>query len=341
MTSPSDALQALGSDIGKWVFHYPVYINTFCLAYHLAELLDGRVENMRHYLVPHDWSQGIPHFLHTADVEFFIATEPMIEEVREQTNCVEGREFTKYRVGSIFVNRARLKRTLDHELSDIQDIESLEALVRLLLSIRNIKDLIVITDVPQSARLFAEELEKLFAKFSTSGSSVKNITIRIRGYWQRDMTDLFERIIPKIYLFSAPIAAIFEDRRARYIPIDIDKSVPNIPTFVAARYAADIEDIEVQKMLDCIETYYKNLFDAAADAVRCNSVPKWAKNLSCYYGRHAESSRQMNPFSQFGALLSDDGHPTNVKARDLEYLKILDRHHGRLADVGNTAQDQL
>lgn len=288
-----------------WIFHYPVYPNTFCFAYDLAALLSGSRaaqadphtlgDNFRR----HDGLSELPEFTYRHDIEIFVAVEEMIEEAKNKGHDINGSHsvcFTRYDMKWVFLRKSASAQSAAHKW-------------------------LLITDLPRIAR----ELVKAWKEppaWIRRAAQCQKIEIDIRSSWERELHDLFAND-PKIYLFGAPMAAFLKlqsnkkDPQARYIAGRA--GLKPIPTFFVFRCNSGVDPMKVRGLRAAVAAYYRLIFRAR----RLHSFlhPRVARE----YARLASTVGLQHPFNFIPTKAGATSMRTDAGLK--LYAKILQRHH--------------
>jgi hypothetical protein len=320
---PSELLP-LRSHLGDWVFHYPVFLNTYCLAFHLGRLVfeiakdqDPVLKSLKrqdHWAVTNKSPEQAVRdsFTEKHKVELFIAGEEMITKLKIVGEKITTIPFTSYRLRSVLLHRQ--KTALQAGIKDERtlDIKTYDDLVTFVRSTR-IKKFYIITDVPPTAKEFKADL------LSKSGAA-QRVDFQIRDYWSREEGDFYDTT-PKLYVFSAPLLSILKTLKSKYCVVDVASFAP-FETYVGAKIRAGTPDKLVADVTSSISQYFSAVFALAntVDALQPKTIPAWWRGAGRCYSRAADSSRQPDPFPKAKYSL------TPQTADDLAYLRILKQH---------------
>jgi hypothetical protein len=293
---------------GDWIFHYPVYLNTFCFTYDLAALLsDGPVSvganplggNFRR----HDWSRGeggLPEFTYRRDIEIFVAVDRMLKHAENMGHDIDRRRhrvlFTRYDVKRVFVR----KRTGTSA---------------------GVRKCLLITDLPQNAEELLDEW-----KIKPPRGQLKKFRhlrlVDMRLSSKRELHDLFADD-NKLYLFGAPMAYVLK-QLAGNVPgakyIELKAGMKPVDTFFVFRCNSGVDPQRLQKLRDAVDEYYRLIFGAKQPEVFLHPKVAWE------YGRIASTMGQPHPFHE---VQEPATAPTKkvMAGMNERYAKILLDHH--------------
>jgi hypothetical protein len=295
------ALQPFVRYRDDWIFHYPVYLNTFCFTYDLAALLsDGAASgepdplggNFRRH---EKWGDGLPKFTYGRDIEIFVAVRPMIEQAQREGHEIRREHcvcFTRYDIRTVFVRRRSAPIPPPKWL--------------------------LVTDVPETAKELLKTWEARRPRWLTRLGIVRLSTRDIRSSSDRELHDLFSED-GKIYVFSAPMAHFLEEQPAKYE--QQNAGVHPIPTFFVFRCNSGVEPEKVKQLKTAVAKYYRLILGGSRPATFLHPRVGWE------YGRIASTVGQPHPFWEVhkpaDKLLSLRGNMKLVT----RYAKILVKHH--------------
>ena len=95
----ADVLAPLLRNHAAWTLHYPMYVNTFCLAYHLVASLRASNPLLQPNVIRNEWWQGRPQFTYRTDIEIFVAVDTTKVEIKHEGHRIDDDqviEFTRY-----------------------------------------------------------------------------------------------------------------------------------------------------------------------------------------------------------------------------------------------------
>jgi hypothetical protein len=314
------ALEPLRPLVGRWVFHYPVFLNTYCLAHHLGKLIVAggnhscddvadALHQQRH------WGSAAASAEHAIqlsftekhEIELFIATRDMLESLTE-SNEIWYVPFTRYKLHSLLLHREKAL-TAANNPKCVPDKWRLKDLTEFLEK-GAIEQVYVVTDIRPTANLVVEQISaKVHTKF---------VRFDIKDYSSRQEADFYDET-PKLYVFSAPLLELMLQRKQKYFQIDV-KDLGPAETFVGAKVRIGTPPKDIETVLGSVSRYYAELY-ALAPRANHQSVPDWWEGAAEQYSRAARSSMQPDPFGYFSR-----GKATML-AKDGRYFDILHRHH--------------
>lgn len=295
----------------EWVVHYPVFMNTFCFAHHLAQTAAQNLPNpteeyFRTRFIRHDWSNLLPSFTYTSDVEMFVGLDEAIIEARSQGHMIQDFAvfpFTDYNQSEIFVRRYPTQS-------------------------QNSEKTYLITDVEVTARSMLKrwkEEGRLPLEMTAELPNLKPQDIIIRSSSSRCIRDLVGTH-QKIYLMSAPMSWYFSQNKTKYTSIPIT-SEP-VSTNIVIRANSGIAEKQVNHFIKDLKTYYSSIYNGGSNVDLIN------EDLCKAYARMAKTIGQQHPFPDLAA-------PPAYRPKDVDeppsirYQKILDKHHN---EPGTSAQ---
>lgn len=282
-----------------WTLHFPMYLNTYCLAHHLAERIRDRAR-IDAQLILDDWWRGSPRFRYRTDIEIFVGVDDSIAKLEARGHKdLRTVEFTQYCQGAVFTRR----RTDQHADNPI-----------------------LVTDIePTAQKLRAEWQENPPAWLSEYGVTRPD-ELEICSAWSRSIGSLHESR-RKIYVFGAPMTQILTVQSGGDTqPYQTrDAGSDAIPTFYIFRCNAPLPENDVSLLCEAIRQYYAAIF--SSDAAVKQSGIKLPQN----YARLALSSGQANPFPEIYPASASAPLEMDSLADELtdRYFQILRRHDGR------------
>ncbi|MDB5470161.1 MAG: hypothetical protein JWR84_1721 [Caulobacter sp.] len=292
----------------SWTLHYPVYLNTFCLAHHLAACFAEKgvgADDIRQHFVRNDWWHGRPRFNYKTDIEIFVGVEETIDDLKKSGHQIGGIqmiEFTSYNVAHVF-------QRLDGNGNPRPNSNGLPP--------------IIVTDVYTTAKLFRESI--CDGSLSAPGilTSADAESAVIRNSWDREIGDFFAEN-PKIYLFGAPMTHILLENSKNFCSAPKyekqDIAMKSIKTYYVMRCNSPIRDGMVISLGKAIKEYYDYLY-SHTDAVD--------PSLPDRYARIALTSGEANPFPEIYQFERSAGPRPLTQTASLvdRYRDILARHH--------------
>ena len=290
-----------------WTLHYPLYVNTFCLAYHLAALVAVRFgsEAVRDHFIRHDWAHGMPAFTYRSNIEIFVGvheTLKKLEELGHDSKSFQSVAFTGYSLKRIFVRKDR-----PHE-----------------------GPMLLITDVRENAQRLLRSWREVPPNLGDIGTIDPDPQM-IRDSRDRGLHDFFDDC-RKMYLFSAPMEWLLELQTGdKYLVCPIPTEV--IDTAYLFRCNLPISASRVKELQRAVRDYYGLIY---SDQMEQFVSPDMAN----HYGRIANSSGQPNPFPEVTKLILDDRIALEQESRKHDkvndelvmqdrYVKILKTYHER------------
>ena len=292
-----DALDPFLSDRIGWTLHFPMYVNTFCLAHHLAIGLaasNKSAADIDQHFVLDDWWRGSPTFMYRTDIEIFVGVDEAIERLRCRGHKIlEKVKFTNYDQHSVFTRT--LNNAGDHP--------------------------IVVTDIITTAKKLREDWKKKSPAWLPRYGASDPATLEICNSWSRTIGSLIEKR-KKIYIFGAPMTQILlaqSGSKGSYIARKA--SAPAIPTYYVFRCNAGVPDADIRELKTAIERYYAIIF-GSDDAVRESGIA-----LPRDYARLAMSSGQPNPFPEIYRATGPNAAPPDEGLLTERYAEMLKRHH--------------
>jgi hypothetical protein len=292
-----DALRPLLDHPERWTLHVPMYLNTFCFAYHLASYLSQRgmtPKELDFQFVNDEWWRGHPTFMYRTDIEIFVAVEEMVQKLASQGHKILERiPFTKYSQAHVFFR----------------------------LGPRGAGEPIIVTDVPQTVAIMKKQWGASPPSWVQQWS-IKDIAgLDVRQAWSRTISDLFDRR-PKIYAVSAPMTQILLARstgsQKKYEATGAQTQP--IQTFYVLRCNPGVPPQHVKALADGISDYYRLVLNPKFN----NSLID--DKLADAYARLAMTGGQPNPFPE---VYPGSDQAPGVANGELgrRYAAILDRHH--------------
>jgi hypothetical protein len=292
------ALKPLVDHPERWTLHVPMYLNTFCFAYHLANSLakKGSPDRLNLNFVTDEWWREHPTFMYRTDVEIFVAVRSTIKKLAAKGhNDLREVEFTKYAQAYLF---SRNGRQTSSTVSPF-----------------------IVTDIPQTVELLKTEWSRTSPQW-LQRLNISDVTrMPVRSAWDRHIGDLFDSS-PKIYAFSAPMTHLFFAQSSGSSPkyALIDETTAPIPTYYVIRCNTGVPLQHVRAIEQAILAYYSVVFDPlqAAQVIDARLAEK--------YAQMAITSGQPNPFPE---VYPGDAAAGLAKGAGLadRYVEILNRHH--------------
>ncbi len=289
-----------------WLFHYPVYLNTFCFTYDLAVLLSGVVttkvpDALGGNFQRHDWWLGLPKFTYRRDIEIFTAVKRTIDGARTQGHDIRREHivrFTRYDIKSVFVRKRPGTPTQK-------------------------RNCLLVTDLPQNA----EELVDTWAVkappwFVQQFGGFRLTRDHICLSFQRELHDLFAGD-DKIYIFSAPLAYQLKKQSSRTNPkakyIEQKAGIRPVDTFFVFRCNSGVDPQRIRDLRAAVASYYDLLFSSPQIESLLHPKVAWE------YGRIASTVGQPHPFPEVHEVdLRKGPRPMDLRGR---YAEILANHH--------------
>jgi hypothetical protein len=268
-----------------------MYINTFCLAYHLTAAIAGmavKPEGWGNWILRNDWWQGRPQFNYRTDIEIFVAVEAtwqtLISEGHDLDKTTDVLEFTRYDIGNVFLRKMPSNSVVGSSKGSS----------------------ILVTDVRTTAEFYLSSMKKSPAAWPLPSSDLKNI--QIHNAWERNLPDLFATN-GKLYVFGAPMTHILSSNEDKYTPRET--GVDAIPTYYVFRCNAPKSASTLRVIRDAIAEYYYFILDL-------NDPNGFIDDsVADAYARMAMTTGEANPFFDLSL-----GHSMSGLYRD-----ILQRHH--------------
>jgi len=322
------ALDALLPHSGQWAFHYPIFLNTYCLAFHLGRLLFqkyGDIDSVRKALRRQEhWARAekdrtktpeqllVDAFAEKYKVELFIAGEDQITKMRALSGGhIEMIPFTSYRLRWVLLHRKKVADHLGVAQREV-DVRTYDDLVAFIQK-KKIGKLCIVTDVEPTAKQFVNDFRRRLGP-------THKVNFTIRDYWTREEADFYD-LTPKLYVFSAPLLSILKQFTSKYCVVDVE-SFPPFETYVGAYVRPKTSDSLVNDVATGVSRYFRDVFDLAGtvDTLNQRTLPPWWIGVGQRYSRMAHSARQPDPFAAQPRIKA------NVQD-DLNYLRILSLHH--------------
>ncbi len=296
----------------NWTFHYPVFMNTFCFAFHLSEALKIKKrdklcrDEFSKRFVRHDWTTPLPEFGYDTDIDIFIGIKGVVEEAEKQGHSIDKYQvepFTRYNPCEVFIqkNVAGSSEKIDEN-----------------------NTLLFITDVETTAMELKEQWEhtEIPNEISDAFPGVTTEHIEIRNSTKRCFSDLVSTR-QKIYVFSAPMSWYFRENKDKYEQVTV--SIEPIETSMIFRVNSGVDKRQVIELASATREYYRYIFDT-------KNRKKLTDNLCGSYSRIAKTIGQQHPFPELAVPKQyiEQEFRTNMTKNSslpLRYWDILDRHH--------------
>jgi len=295
-----NALEPLLNRSIPWTLHFPMYVNTYCLAHHLAsglKRLGLGAEAIDRHFVSDDWWRGCPTFMYRTDIEIFVAVDLVLKRLGALGHSVpEKVAFTRYRQEWVF--------TRDNRASAAGKP-------------------ILVTDTEPTVDILKSSWGKSPPSWLASYGVGDVKDLEVCTAWSRSIGTFFEER-KKIYVFGAPMTQIMYSQSIASPEYTCQKaSISPIKTYFAFRCNAGVRDADLRTLSSALANYFQELF-SKPDPVLASGY-----SLPRNYARFAMSSGQPNPFPEVYPASGAAQPRKTSRGRDLpqRYYDILKRHH--------------
>jgi len=261
------------------ILHFPLFANTFPLAFHYAKALRNIGEkNPEAFIIYHQWDQGPPKHSDKR-THLYYATKSQLNQHR---NIQASIHITLYRPTHFFIDRtAKTAYHLNqhgHEGALRFNPDCAKALFSGATQIE------IVSDTPEQADYLKYQLRRNLHRpplieIGRRQDAIANVLLAER---QSDS---------RLYFFGAPATARFLSQARRFVPIqlnsegfsreDYSQEVRDLFDTFSAIGGATLADNDLQEVSVAIDAYHSNLFDAA------NSKPEAFEEVFIRYNEMA------------------------------------------------------
>lgn len=260
------------------ILHFPLFANTFPLAFHYARALRDIGETTPEAFISyHPWDQGPPEH-QDGKTRLFYATKKQLDRQQISTRV----HVTLYRPTHFFIDRTARTAYHLHQLGRNGQLRLNHACAEALFS--GTRRIEIVSDTPEQADYLRHQLQEHFhrppvVEIARRQDAIAKVLLAER---QSDS---------RLYFFGAPGTARLLSQTRRFVPIqlnteafsrkDYSQEVLDLFDTFCAIGGTELHDDDVQEISTAVDAYHTHLFDAA------NSKPEAFEEVFIRYNEMA------------------------------------------------------